>query len=57
MSEGRQTTISPRALSKKVTRCPNPDCDKEEGCCVCDHTGWVYEYVLEEMAQPDMLQR
>ena len=21
--------------------CPNPDCDPEGGCCICEHTGWV----------------
>lgn len=34
---------------KKIVRCPNPDCDVENGCCVCEHTGWIYEYVLDEM--------
>ncbi len=26
-----------------VEPCPNPDCDggDPEGCCICDHTGWV----------------
>ncbi|MGB8510065.1 MAG: hypothetical protein WCD76_16925 [Pyrinomonadaceae bacterium] len=35
--------------SKRVVRCPNPDCDPDEGCCVCEHTGFIYEYVLDEM--------
>jgi len=35
---------------KRRVRCPNPDCDPEEGCCVCEHSGWVYEYVWEQMA-------
>lgn len=26
---------------RPAVRCPNPDCDPEEGCCICEHTGWV----------------
>lgn len=44
MSDGHVTIAG-----KKVVRCPNPDCDPEEGCCVCEHTGWIYEYVLDSM--------
>jgi len=33
----------------KIVHCPNPDCDPEGGCCICDHTGYIYEYVLDEM--------
>ena len=34
---------------RRAVRCPNEYCDDEDGCCVCEHTGWVYEYVLDQM--------
>ena len=29
--------------------CPNPECDPEGGCCLCDHTGKILTYVLDKM--------
>jgi hypothetical protein len=26
---------------KLAVDCPNQDCDPEDGCCICEHTGWV----------------
>ncbi len=37
----------------QIEPCPNPDCDEEEGCCVCEHTGRVYSYVLDEVCTED----
>lgn len=34
---------------KGRVRCPNPNCDENFGCCVCDHTGWITAESLEEM--------
>jgi hypothetical protein len=45
-------TPTARIKSMKPVRCPNPDCDEEEGCCVCEHTGWIREFVMEEMQVP-----
>lgn len=39
--------------SKKAVRCPNPDCDPAEGCCVCEHTGQIFEWVVEDLSQPE----
>jgi len=33
----------------KILPCPNPECDPEDGCCICEHSGRIYEYVLEDM--------
>lgn len=46
-------STTPTIKSMKAVRCPNPDCDPEDGCCVCEHTGWVYEYVIEDLTQPE----
>lgn len=31
-------------LERFIEPCWNPDCDPEEGCCICEHTGriWVW---------------
>jgi hypothetical protein len=33
----------------EIVDCPNPNCDPEEGCCVCEHTGKVRQWVIDEM--------
>ena len=43
------TTLPTVVTSMKIVDCPNPDCDG--GCCLCEHTGKVYEYVIERDEQ------
>lgn len=43
-SEARQTRM-------EIIDCPNPNCDPEEGCCVCEHTGKIRQWVLDEMLE------
>lgn len=33
-----------------VIRCPNPECDPEDGCCMCEHTGRIYEDTINVFA-------
>lgn len=30
-----------------IVPCDNPDCDLEDGCCNCEHTGRIAIYVLQ----------
>ena len=33
----------PKVIDGILTvKCPNPECDEFEGCCLCEHTGRVY---------------
>ena len=38
------------ARKRVVVSCPNPECDPEEGCCLCEHTGRIYEDTLDAIA-------
>lgn len=33
---------------KKRIPCPNPYCDPEEGCCICEYTNYIYVFVENE---------
>jgi hypothetical protein len=26
---------------RRAVRCPNQDCDQEDGCCICEYSGWI----------------
>ena len=28
-------------MSENIIRCPNENCDENEGCCLCEYTGWI----------------
>ena len=45
-----------KIISMKWEPCPNPECDPEEGCCLCEHTGKILSRVLDELQANTELQ-
>ena len=38
-----------KRMSMKIVPCPNPECPEAEGCCVCEYSGYVREWIIDAM--------